>query len=127
MMKISVKFVSRLLISLIFLGAGVSHVVNPESIIEKLLKSPMGVYLDNVLPMKIFIIASGPLMTLSALALIFGYQEKWAARMLGFVLIGITLTSQFGTGDNGPLFKNIAIFGALLIYAFPEESAKGLN
>ena len=121
MTKISVNQRSiqifRVMLSSIFLVAGLSHLLNIEKTLQKIdqatFKGLAYIFGDPTLP----IILSGTAMLLGGLSLMAGFKTKWAAIILAACLIPITLTVQVGQMNSlGPLFKNIAIFGGLLFF-----------
>ena len=66
---------------------------------------------------EITVIASGIPMLIAGIALMLGFEPKYAAIILATVLIPITITVQIEQMSTiGPLFKNIAILGGLLFF-----------
>ncbi|MFO7719991.1 MAG: DoxX family protein [Gillisia sp.] len=107
----------RVMLSMIFLVASLSHIFNIEKTLQKIeqatFKEIAYIFGDPTL----MIILSGIAMLIGGIGLMVGYKTKWAAILLAACLIPITLTVQVGQIDSlGPLFKNIAIFGGLLFF-----------
>ncbi len=105
----------RVFTSIIFLYAGIGHVINKEKILTKLSSTQF----YNVLPEKqilgMLIFLSGIVMIVAGIMLATGYKQKLAATVLLLVLIPITLSVQLeNLKDLGPFFKNVAIAGSLL-------------
>ncbi|HSP40959.1 MAG TPA: DoxX family protein, partial [Gillisia sp.] len=62
-------------------------------------------------------ILSGIVMLIAGISLLIGFKTRYAAAVLALVLIPITITVQVGQMSSlGPLFKNVAIMGALLFF-----------
>jgi len=64
------------------------------------------------------VILSGVVMLIAGIALLIGFKTRIAAIVLIAILIPITLTVQVGQVETlGPLFKNVALLGALLFFS----------
>lgn len=107
----------RILVSGIFLVAGLSHLLNVEKTSQRIEQANFkGIALYFGDPQWL-IILSGIVMLAAGFLLLIDYKTKWAAIILVAVLIPITLTVQVGQMTTfGPLFKNIAILGGLLFF-----------
>jgi len=121
MTKISVNHRSiqifRVMLSGIFLIAGLSHLFNIEKMLQKLDQATFKGIAYLFGDPTYMIVLSGIAMFTAGLSLMAGFKTKWAAILLAACLIPITLTVQVGqTASLGPLFKNIAIFGGLLFF-----------
>lgn len=88
----------------------------PEKIVTKLIKSPIGARLAEMIPPETLIAPAGIPLLIGGTLLIIGFYTRYAALLLIAVLLPITLTGQIGTGDPGPLLKNIALMGALFYF-----------
>ena len=67
-------------------------------------------------------------MLIAGLSLLIGFQTKLAAIALIIVLIPITMTIQIGQISSlGPLFKNVAILGGLLVFALNDFSKQKIK
>ena len=107
----------RILVSGIFLVAGLNHLLNIEKTAQRIEQASFkGIALLFGNP-EWLIILSGMVMLGAGSLLLIGYKTKWSAIILVAVLIPITLTVQVGQITTlGPLFKNIAILGGLLFF-----------
>lgn len=108
----------RIMLSLIFIVASMSHFFNTEKTVSRIENANMG-FIGNLLgPPEIAVILSGVVMLIAGVALLIGYKTRIAALILIAVLIPITITIQIGqVASLGPLFKNIAILGGLLFFS----------
>jgi putative oxidoreductase len=105
------------MLSGIFLIAGVNHVAFPGHVAKKLMESP--VY-ENVLffmNAEILVMATGIGLLAGGIFLLLNKFTRLAAILLLLLLIPITISVQLqGWSTAGPLFKNVAIAGALLFF-----------
>lgn len=108
----------RILLSLIFIVASISHFFNTEKTVSRIENAPMG-FIGNILGTpETAVILSGVVMLISSVALLIGFKTRIAAIVLITVLIPITLTIQVGQMTTlGSFFKNIAILGGLLFFS----------
>ena len=107
----------RILVSGIFLVAGINHLLNIEKTVQRIEQAHFkGIAYFFGKP-QLLIVISGIVMIAAGFLFLIGYKTKWAAIVLTAVLIPITLTVQVGQITTlGPLFKNIAILGGLLFF-----------
>lgn len=106
----------RVLTSLIFLYAGIGHLLNPGKILGRLTKSSLYQSIPSQAMFQVLVITSGLIMVTGALFLVFNYKVKLAAMALLLMLIPITLAVQLeNLNDLGPFFKNVAISGSLIL------------
>ncbi|MBK5208419.1 MAG: DoxX family protein [Flavobacteriaceae bacterium] len=109
--------VFRVMLSLIFLVASLSHLFKVEKTLQKINEARFKGIAYFFGDPKLMIIISGIAMLIAGFSLLVGYKTKWASIVLAACLIPITLTVQVGqTTTLGPLFKNIAILGGLLFF-----------
>ncbi|GET22249.1 DoxX family protein [Prolixibacter denitrificans] len=110
--------VLRILLSMIFIVASIMHTFKVEKVVDRINHarfSELGYLLGKP---EISVIASGIAMFIAGIALLIGFNTKYAAIVLALILIPITITIQVGQMSTiGPLFKNIAIFGGLMFFA----------
>jgi len=105
----------RVLLSTIFVAAGLKHFVRPDAIVERLIDAPVGGLIAAYVSPLLATYATGVVLLTGGVALLLGYQTRRAAFALAVVLIPITIGVHVGAGANpGPLLKNIGLFGALL-------------
>ncbi len=113
--------------SLIFIMAGLSHFINTTGAAARLEKAPFAHLTTWIAPAETLIILSGIGLLIGGLMLLVGFKTKLAAAGLLAILIPITLTVQVGGGDNGPLFKNIALLGMLVFFIVNGAMYYGLD
>lgn len=108
----------RILSSSIFIVSGFGHLLNPKKLVTKLTLSPGWDLLSSFFNPTYLIVITGIILLTAGLSLLFGLKVRIAACILILILIPITLTVQVGRVDTlGPLFKNIAILGSLILLA----------
>tara|TARA_R110002050_G_scaffold164697_1_gene294843 strand:+ start:92 stop:493 length:402 start_codon:yes stop_codon:yes gene_type:complete len=107
----------RMMLSLIFIIASISHLFNIEKTVGRIENSSMP-FMGNLLGTpETSVILSGIAMLIAGVSLLVGFKTKIASIVLIAVLIPITLTIQVGQITTlGPLFKNVAILGGLLFF-----------
>ncbi|PJX25222.1 hypothetical protein CAP47_02320 [Psychroflexus sp. S27] len=111
------------MLSLIFIVASISHLLQLEKTVGRIESAKFGMIGNLMGPPEVAVITSGIIMLIAGLALLIGFKTKLAAIALIIVLIPITLTIQIGQVSSlGPLFKNVAILGGLLIFALNNFS-----
>ncbi len=125
--KDAAEFIFRVLFSLIFLVAGTGHLMQPAKIASRLDNAPMGHLATAWAPPEALVILAGIALVAGGAALLLGFKTRYAALLLGLVLIPITLTVQVGTAELGPLFKNIALLGGLVHFWAGGSSAFSLD
>ena len=102
--------------SLIFIVAGLGHLMRPEHMLEKLGASPIGQQLLSLNLTPSLIQVAGLPLVLLGLGLSLGWRQKWMATGLLLLLIPITIVAQVGAPALvGGFFKNIAI-GSVLVF-----------
>ncbi len=110
--------VFRVLFSLIFVGAGLRHLVRPDEIVVRLSEAPLAYLATSIAPAGLLVVAAGVVLVLGGLGLMLGYKIRIAALALILVLVPITAVVDLGHADAlGPLFKNIALLGGLIHFA----------
>lgn len=107
----------RILLSLIFLVAGANHLLAPEKVVAKLLAAPLAYLATDLADPELLVKLAGFALLAGGVGLITGAFTRWSALILIAVLIPITITVQLNPTSVGPLFKNIAILGALIYFA----------
>jgi putative oxidoreductase len=106
----------RVLTSIIFLAAGIGHILNAGKVFNRLSKSTI----YDLMPIPNLFVAlvfsSGIIMLVGGICLVTNFKVKLAATALLLVLIPITLSVQLeNLNDLGPFFKNVAISGSLIV------------
>lgn len=104
----------RILVSGIFLVAGMNHLLNIQKTAGRIKQANFKGLAYFFGEPQGLIILSGIGMLVTGFLFLIGYKTKWAAIVLMAILIPITLTVRVGQITTlGPLFKNIAILGGL--------------
>ncbi len=107
----------RIMLSGIFIMAGINHVFFPAQVAKRLMES--SVY-ENVLffiNAELLVSATGIGLLAGGFFLVFNRYTRIAAILLLALLIPITISVQLqGWQTVGPLFKNVAIAGGLLFF-----------
>lgn len=110
--------VFRVLFSLIFVLAGLRHLIAPKMILARLEAAPLAYLATAIAPASFLVTASGVVLVLAGLGLLFGILIRPAALALIAVLVPVTVVVDLGHfGALGPLFKNVALLGGLIHFA----------
>ena len=119
--------VLRAMASLIFIMAGLNHVLQTAGAAARLEAAPFSHLVTWIAPAETLIILSGIGLLIGGFMLLLGFKTKMAAALLLAILIPITLTVQVGAAGNGPLFKNIALIGMLIFFIINGALYYGLD
>lgn len=115
----TVYTIFRLLFSLIFIVAGAGHIFATDKMAAKIINAPLAPYLELFMPIPMHVFLAGIVLLIGGIGLMLGSWTKASALALIMVLIPITLTAQLsGPEFVGPLFKNIALIGGLIYFAY---------
>ncbi len=107
----------RIMVSAIFLVAGFNHLLAIEKTVQRIEMAQFKGFALFFGNLELLVILSGIAMLLAGISFLIGFKTRWAAIVLLLILVPITLTIQVGQITSlGPLFKNIAIAGALLFF-----------
>lgn len=107
----------RITLSGIFIVAGVSHLLNPEGVTQRIQNAPYSSFASMFGDSHVLGIISGYVLLIFGITFLLGVFTRWSAVILFLTLIPITITIQMGNGIlHGPLWKNIALFGGLLFF-----------
>lgn len=107
----------RAALSGIFIVAGVSHLLNPEGVTQRIQNAPYSSFASMFGDPHVLGIISGYVLLIFEITFLLGVFTRWSAVILFLTLIPITITIQMGNGIlHGPLWKNIALFGGLLFF-----------
>ncbi|MCH7400458.1 DoxX family protein [Belliella kenyensis] len=107
----------RILLSGIFINAGISHLLKPESVAERIQMAAMNSFATFFGDPYYLGLLSGYVLLIGGFALALGICVRGASIGLFLTLIPITITIQLGNGImHGPLWKNVALFGGLLFF-----------
>lgn len=109
--------VLRIMLSGIFLVAGFNHVAAPQDVANRLAASSMYEFFPEFIDPRVLAIVVGVGLLIGGLLLLTDKYTRYAAMLLLALLIPITISVQLqGLETMGPLFKNVAIAGALLFF-----------
>jgi putative oxidoreductase len=118
----------RVMLSGIFLVAGVNHVAFPGHVATRLMESAVyqsGLYFMNA---GILVVATGVGLLAGGILLLLNRYTRQAAILLLLLIIPITISVQLqGWSTSGPLFKNVAIAGGLLFFILNDFKSKELK
>ena len=114
----------RTCLSGIFITAGISHLIKPLKVVERVNSATFKSFAQSFGDPYWLGVISGYALLIFGIALLLGIFTRWSASVLFAVLIPITITIQLGNGVmHGPLWKNIALFGALLFFIINNPKA----
>lgn len=117
----------RFLTSLIFIIGGLGHFGRKEDMLVRMEESP---WRDVILALgdpQWLLWLSGAVFVAAGITLTIGWMARLSAMALFLTLIPITVTIHFAPGHVGPLFKNVAILGALLFLFVRGPGAYALD
>ena len=104
----------RLLTSLIFIIGGLGHFGRADDMLLRGEESPWRAYILGIGDPLWLLRLSGAVFVAAGVTLTLGWMTRLSALALFVTLIPITITIHFAPDHVGPLFKNVAIMGALL-------------
>lgn len=112
------ELVMRIATSLIFIIGGLGHFFRPEEMLARMQESPWMPVVAMLGDPLVHLWLSGAVFVLAGLFLAIGYSTRLAALALFLVLIPVTISIHVVPDSShvGPLFKNVAILGALFHY-----------
>lgn len=105
----------RLTVSLIFIIGGLGHFGRADEMLARMEESP---WRDAILAIGdplLLLHLSGVVFVIAGVTLVLGWLTRLSALALFVTLVPITITIHFAPGHVGPLFKNVAILGALAL------------
>lgn len=105
--------VLRVATSLIFIIGGMGHFGESQVMLDRMQASPWRDVIMMVGDPLWLLWLSGAVFILCGIGLALGWMTRICALAIFFTLIPITVTIHFAPGHVGPLFKNVAILGAL--------------
>lgn len=108
----------RLLTSLIFIIGGLGHFGQHKMMLERMAESPWSSMVNRIGDPSILLMLSGLAFVVAGMTLAAGWMTRASALVLFVTLIPVTIVVHVvpDTSHVGPLFKNIAILGALLFF-----------
>lgn len=105
----------RVLTSLIFIIGGLGHFGEHQEMLDRMAESPWAGTVAMIGDPSILLWLSGGVFVACGITLALGWMTRASAIILFVTLIPITIAIHFAPGHVGPLFKNIAILGALVL------------
>lgn len=108
--------VFRVATSLIFIIGGVGHFAAHDDMRQRMEESPWRDVVGMIGDPSWLLWLSGAVFAIFGVTLALGYLTRLSALLLLVTLIPITIAVHVAPGHAGPLFKNIAIMGALLYF-----------
>ena len=110
--------VFRVATSLIFIIGGIGHFGAHDDMLERMAESPWRDQVNMIGNPSWLLWLSGGVFVIFGITLALGFLTRISALLILVTLIPITIAVHVAPGHAGPLFKNIAIMGALLyLYA----------
>ncbi len=119
----------RVLISLIFIIGGLGHFGQHQMMLDRMAESPWAGTVDMIGDPSILLWLSGGVFLVAGLTLALGWMTRTSALLLFVTLVPVTIAIHVVPDSShvGPLFKNIAILGALLLIWARGAGAYGLD
>jgi putative oxidoreductase len=109
--------VFRILLSGIFISAGITHLIHPDQVTSRIPPAALNVFASFSADPHLLGVLSGYALLIGGVAFLMGVFTRWSALVLFLVLIPITISVQLGNGlFHGPLWKNVALFGGLIFF-----------
>ena len=114
-LELSANAIFRCSLSLIFIVGGLGHFFQLEEMLERMGESPWREEVAMFGDPALLLWLSGGIFVLFGLLLMFGLLQRLSVLVLFATLVPITLSIHLAPGHVGPLLKNVAILGALLL------------
>jgi len=108
----------RILTSLIFVIGGLGHFRQHEMMLDRMEQSPWRDVVNSIGDPSFMLWLSGAVFIVFGITLAFGFLTRLSALLILLTLLPITFFTHVAPGHVGPLFKNIAIMGALALLWF---------
>ena len=106
----------RVTTSLIFIVGGIGHFGAHSYMLERMRESPWNDVVNMIGNPSWMLWMSGAVFVVFGFSLALGFLTRISALLILITLIPVTITQHVAPGHMGPLFKNIAIMGALLYF-----------
>jgi putative oxidoreductase len=108
----------RILTSLIFIIGGLGHFGQHKVMLERMEESPWQPIVKMIGDPSMLLWMSGIAFVIAGITLALGWMTRASALVLFVTLVPVTIAVHVvpDTSHVGPLFKNVAILGALLFF-----------
>lgn len=108
----------RVFTSLIFIVGGLGHFGQHQVMLGRMAESPWSPLVNRIGDPSVLLWLSGFALVLAGVTLALGWMTRASALILFVTLVPVTIAVHVvpDTAHVGPLFKNIAILGALLYF-----------
>ena len=110
-----VDLIFRVTLSLIFIIGGLGHFFGLNEMLARIAESPWREQVEIIGDPTVLLWLSGAAFVIFGLLLMFGKLRRLSALILFVTLVPVTLAIHIAPGHVGPLFKNVAILGALML------------
>ena len=117
----------RICLSLIFIVGGLGHFVEHRQMLERMAESPWANTVNTIGNPSVLLWLSGAIFVPAGVGLAMGFMTRLSSVALFITLVPITITMHLAPGHVGPLFKNIAILGALIHFFFNGSGAFAID
>lgn len=121
------NLIFRVCLSLIFIIGGLGHFVEHRQMLERIAESPWSNTINTIGDPSVLLWISGAIFVPAGFALAVGFMTRLSSVALFVTLVPITITMHLAPGHAGPLFKNIAILGALIHFVFNGSGAVAID
>lgn len=113
-----IELVFRVLTSLIFIIGGLGHFGQHRMMLDRMAESPWAGTVRLLGDPSLLLWLSGLAFVVGGVALALGWMTRTSALILFMTLVPVTIAIHVVPDSShvGPLFKNIAILGALLFF-----------
>lgn len=105
----------RVLTSLIFIIGGLGHFGRHQMMLDRMEESPWRDTVNAIADPSLLLWLSGAAFVVFGIALALGFMTRLSALVILVTLLPITFFTHVAPDHTGPLFKNIAIMGVLLL------------
>lgn len=110
-----VDLIFRVTLSLIFIIGGLGHFFGLNEMLARIAESPWREQVEIIGDPTLLLWLSGAAFVVFGLLLMFGKLRRLSALILFVTLVPVTLAIHIAPGHVGPLLKNVAILGALML------------
>ncbi|MXO89254.1 DoxX family protein [Pontixanthobacter aquaemixtae] len=122
-----VEPVFRVMTSLIFIIGGLGHFGQHQYMLDRMDKSPWREVVNSIGDPSVLLWLSGVVFIIFGITLAIGFFTRLSALLILVTLLPITFFTHIAPGHVGPLFKNVAIMGALAFLWFKGGGAYALD